>query len=824
MQSEHELMMGEPLYPEDRQVSLMDIGTQVFSRVNPIVAALGWAERFVGTDWVNSTSATNMTGVHTNNNSDLAATLQAVRFTGFMVVFCLGAFWLLLRRLPAVYAHRALEDFANEAPEGHVLDMPAPGNPIGWIWTSSAVEDEEVMKRVGLDALMFIKFFQLCRKVLLVICPTIIVILVPLHWTIGSQLMKNANTGKIEKLDSFSRIGISSLTSTWDIYSSNATVVADMELDNRILCWAHAAMVWFVCAVTVRLIESFHEEFLELRWMWLKARQPPEATTLLVEGIPAQHRSDESLYTYFAKLFSEKAIHRAYVIRRTWTLRRNIAIVARLEAKLKSAREAWEASGHDESTYFDLGSFVTGHRGEAAINALTTQLEEAQEAVKQERVRVEEATKARDPSAVSTSGFITFTSRRWCRLASREQLKANPEAMKLSPPPSPDDVRYDDLATDPAAQTGSQLMEIMLTCCVFIFWVPLTAFLSTFTRLEDLKHYQALAFLNELPEGVQSILEGVLAQLSLKIVLAILPMILMSIINTNFLKSGNEAQLRMQSRYFMFLVVFVVLVSALSQTLLHTLKELVANPTQITLLLSKLPDSSHFYINYLVLGMFTIAMAMIRISPMCKYLLFKTEAATAAETRKSSEPEDQDGDGMGARMAKVSHIMTITLVFCHCSPSITVASLAWFCLAGCVYRWLVLFAETKKPDLGGAFYDMAIKHLYYSLGMYVCLMFVLLMNAPWGPGLPSAAVLICGVVLYNSYGYHCAVNWQTMPFETVVANEEAKQQRGSVASIQQIQEAGKYVQEEIVESKEEAKTTSAEKDAASGKRSDGSSA
>merc|ERR1719330_805197 len=99
-------------------------------------------------------------------------------------------------------------------------------------------------------------------------------------------------------------------------------------------------------------------------------------------------------------------------------------------------------------------------------------------------------------------------------------------------------------------------------------------------------------------------------------------------------------------------------------------------------------------------------------------------------------------------MAYVTHMMTVCLVFCACSPSIIVAAYIWFAFGGHVYRWLVIYAETKKPDLGGAFWDVAIKHLFISCGLYIWLMFVLLIHAPWGDGAPAAAVLLCGVVLY----------------------------------------------------------------------------
>jgi len=782
---------------------------------NPIINILNWLEAQVGNDWQNNTKASDVTGVKQNGDGDLQATIKAVQFTGFMVTACIGVFVLLLNRFPAVFAHRALEEFDEDV----VLPTPSPNNPLSWAAHASAVTDDDAMKLIGLDGIMLAKFLQMCKRVLMVVCPVIFCVLVPVHYCLGSRRMVTSK-GAVVDMDMFSRFGIGTVTNTWDLYAKDPNLVADQEIFNRMLCWVHAALVFFVCGVTVFYISHFQREFLALRWKWLKLMGPPRSTTLLVEGIPPKHRSDQSLTAYFVKLFSEKAVHRAYVIRRTWGLRRQLASVERLEAKLQSAQEAWEASGRSEDARVDLGSFVTGNRGQAAIQQIERQLEEARAALREEREKMAEVEKSTASTAASTSGFVTFTSRRWCRLASREQLKADPTRMKLSKAPAMGDVRFDDLALDHSGQMFSRIMEISLTTLVFIMWIPITGIIASCTSLEELKGYRGMRFLNDLPPTAQEILEGVLAQLALKVVLAILPMLLMAIIETNFLISGNEAQVKMQTRYFMFLVVFVILVSAFSQTLVHTLKEIIADPRRVTVLLAKLPDSAHFYINYIVTAMFTLSMALIRISPFAKFLIFRSEDQTNKQVRESSEPEDQVGDGMGARYAKITHMMTVTLVFCHASPTVTIAALVWFVFAEYVYRWLTLYSEVKKPDLGGAFFDTAIHHVYWSLLLYVFIMLAVMLNAPWGPGLPSLAIMAAGAMVWNSFGHYTGVIWEQMPFETVVEQDAVRQ--ASSSSSLMAEDRDQYVQEECQVPPEEAAQMEKAASAQQAKRSDGS--
>lgn len=57
------------------------------------------------------------------------------------------------------------------------------------------------------------------------------------------------------------------------------------------------------------LIHSAQLSFLEHRFQWLKEIPAPRATTILVENLPKEYRSDEALRFYFLRLFGVEAIH-----------------------------------------------------------------------------------------------------------------------------------------------------------------------------------------------------------------------------------------------------------------------------------------------------------------------------------------------------------------------------------------------------------------------------------------------------------------------------------------------------------------------------------
>merc|ERR1719210_3261778 len=89
---------------------------------------------------------------------------------------------------------------------------------------------------------------------------------------------------------------------------------------------------------------------------------------------------------------------------------------------------------------------------------------------------------------------------------------------------------------------------------------------------------------------------------------------------------------------------------------------------------------------------------------------------------KMSEPEDQDYHGIGGRHARMDIHLIIAIVFCTLDPVVLLIAFIVFGVKRIIYGYLIIFAETKKPDLGGVFWVNSLKHVQYGLVLYVLLM------------------------------------------------------------------------------------------------------
>jgi len=314
--------------------------------------------------------------------------------------------------------------------------------------------------------------------------------------------------------------------------------------------------------------------------------------------------------------------------------------------------------------------------------------------------------------------------------------------------------------------------------------------------MESLEEFiPALKALCDKNQWLQAWLEGVLATFVLKAFMALLPSLLMIIIN-NFLmlKAGSWAQLKLQNRYFWFQVVFVVLVTAIGRSVLTSLKHMIKEPMSImTTLADSLPNASHIYLMYMVAGCFTMCMNLLRIGPLMGYWTFKTMKMEPEEARRKAEPEDQDSDGMGARMAKATLMVTIALVFSTCCPIITILGWLYFGIGERVYKYLMVYAETKKPDLGGSFWVAALNHLIIVLGIYVFLMTSILSSI-------GATKQACVAFLALLWVFHCynklqQLVWESLPFEAIAEIDHATKRKTGGFGVEKTTE--EYVQPEI---------------------------
>ncbi|CAK9063390.1 unnamed protein product [Durusdinium trenchii] len=697
-------------------------------------------------------STSGLVGVKKNADNDLETmrTAAAFNFLSSLVAFIL--FTVARYFFPAVYCKKELTDTQAHHPASiwhQVLEKPFGIGLLDWAFAVNRFQDEEVLKHASLDALMFLEFLSLGRQLALVWSIVLVGLLCPLHVFLHS-------------------VSLTDLNQLLSMTSFNGLILAHLPANEQlILVWAHVFAVWFVVASASRLIYTAQLRFLEQRFIWLKRIPAPRATTLLVEHLPPECRSDLALRFYFVRLFGPEAIVQAYVVRRTDRLR-----------KLFQEHEHCSSQLHLEQVALGDSGTSTSRRTCPCISTvdkeqLRSDLERLKVEISKEQRRVEEAVHQMDLKVCSSAGFVTFSSRRMCMLAVSPQYRADAAQLTVTMPPDPEDVIYEDLAKDPEMQAGGTVTAGVLLLLIFIIWAPMIA--TFLDKVEPL-------ILSVENDQLRRLLQGVMSTGVLKMFMSFLPTLFMAIIhNVLTLKAGAWAQLKLQDWFFAFQMVFVLLVTTIVGTILNVLEKILAHPGEVVYILADaLPGFSDFYINYILLSCFLQVFDLLRTVNLAKYVFYRSRNVEEDEARQLSEPEDQDSDGMGARMAKVALHLVVCTVFASCCPVILLIAWLYFAVGRYTYGFLVIFAETKKPDMGGAFWVKSLRHLFLGLLVYILLMVGLLSRAS-ATREPVLGAL--GSLLLLGFGYFrfSALSWEALPFEAVADLDLLEQQvsRGS---------------------------------------------
>eukprot|EP00429_Kryptoperidinium_foliaceum_P054138 CAMPEP_0176091538 /NCGR_PEP_ID=MMETSP0120_2-20121206/45851_1 /TAXON_ID=160619 /ORGANISM="Kryptoperidinium foliaceum, Strain CCMP 1326" /LENGTH=840 /DNA_ID=CAMNT_0017425435 /DNA_START=1 /DNA_END=2523 /DNA_ORIENTATION=+ len=667
--------------------------------------------------------------VRLNAQGDGRALLGSLIFSGIGALLILMLFTLLRRRAPEVYAR-----------EGASVD--GTNGPKDWWALVRATSPDDEVRAAGLDAWALLEFYRLNIRIIWMIGPPILLVICPAHYvaTRGSP-------------DFLGRLDISGIP------------------DRSAFYWMHAAFVWFVVLSVSFCVSVAHRDFLARRFRWLRSAPSPQATTVMVENIPEALRSDAALKDYFCGrdgLFMRRSeiVADAYIVRKTYQLRPMWEHLQELRRTLSLARSS-RRQGHEESDAEE----------EEKLRQLAQDVRDQEQEVAAERMRVEAAVAVRDPSVCSSSGFVTFTSVLWQRLALKEDFRANKAEFVISAPADPSDVVYENLMADAVGSHTREWLGWLCLLGLFLGWSPVVVFISSWTTLSTIEAYvpladDALRIASDILPFLPSLVEGVLATAALRLFLALLPDILYRIITGCFcVKSGVAAQFRLGRWYFSFLLIFVLLVTTLGRSLVVTAVALAKDPTRIIDLMAVwLPRASHYYFSYMIMGWLTLAWEMTRFANFAVYYSLTAFHGSGPKAAKHfSEPESAASYGMGARMGLASLMFAITIVFSTCSPLMLVFSLVYFSIGRMAYGYLLVHAETRKPDSGGHFWVEAMRQVCFILVLFVLLMTGVLVarfNTFWcGPAFLTLGALPAVYMLWSRLHSY---EWETLPLEEMM--------------------------------------------------------
>mmetsp|Transcript_50841 Transcript_50841/g.93108 ORF Transcript_50841/g.93108 Transcript_50841/m.93108 type:complete len:836 (+) Transcript_50841:119-2626(+) len=654
-------------------------------------------------------SAADATGVSSNAEDDWIVFLSGLATNTALIVLCLIFFLVARRFFPLVYKYPII---CRTAPV-----VPVPGGCCDWSKRSLRVTTDQVQDSAGLDMAMLLEYCHLGMNIMAFLSIPMLLILAPLNFLFGGNA-----AGK----DYLSYLSL-----------------GNVEYGSWIV-WVDCAAVWVVvCIVQINLYQAM-QLFMRHRLRWLQELPPSRANTILVENIPEQCRSDAALKAHFENIFGSNSVRFARCVKLCPGL---TALVEKRDAARKAAEDSMYERAQGRMTNED-------------VRTLQDLAEAADVQVRAKKADVSMIADATTGGINTSTGFVQFHSRSHAELATGAQFSHDIDTWNISMPPPAESILWDSFKTSEGIQIAKKVFGYLLVACLFVGYLPCVIFISNTASLLNL--------------GVlQPLWQAFAPTLGLQIMIAFLPTFLICIFYTFFsLPDAVVAQEMLQHWYFVFQVVFVLLVTAIGPSLFDFLKAPVTQPSDIFRLLGDaLPTATHFYMNFLVLQWASHFANLTRSSQLVKFIFFK-RIMSYGNPKELSEPEDQDYYGIGSRSTRFTINMCIGIVYGTMSPPIIVLTFLNFAVCRLVYGYLIPFAETRKPDLGGTFFVSQLNHTFVGTGIYcICMTGVLLGRADtMVPGAIAGGSLL--YVLWSYQRFTRKFDWVRLPVNKVGAHEK----------------------------------------------------
>eukprot|EP00931_Biecheleriopsis_adriatica_P101037 TRINITY_DN76262_c0_g1_i1.p1 TRINITY_DN76262_c0_g1~~TRINITY_DN76262_c0_g1_i1.p1 ORF type:complete len:738 (-),score=121.91 TRINITY_DN76262_c0_g1_i1:139-2352(-) len=651
--------------------------------------------------------------VHLKSTGDGKAFLTGACTNLMVCAACLVAFSLLRDTFSSVYCFNVKTEATTEK----------TSRLFSWVAGSWKAISNETVDAIGMDSALMVEFCAFVAKLMAAISIPMLLVFCPLHLLYGGGGAK-------------------------DVMASLS--IGNVRPGHSWLFHLHAVGVIWVSFATKSCVFSAQEEFMERRFRWLKNMPSPRANTVVVEGIPKEFRNEEKLRKFFSDRFWPGAVTELCLVKGAKALRelvaaRDAAQAGKLEAELHLQKEGTRPTMR--TSYF--GQKVD------SIDFYSQVVEEKSSLISVERARVKKDSANAVGGVNCSSAFVTFQSRRDVAMACSLRFSSNDFEWIITEAPEASSIRWQDFQLDMHEKHAKGILGYALVATLFICFSPICIAISDAAEAIDVGMFQPMW-------------ASLAPTLGLTVFLSFLPTVLLLICDWCFvLKTSSSAQLYLQVWYFWFLAFFVLFLPTLGTNFQGFAHDLSENPRSVlTLVADKLPASMPFFANFIVLQWSTACIELLRIANLSKFLAFRA-LYPESKAREMAEPEDQDYYGMGGRSARHTINVLVGCIFCSLSPLVAVLALVEVLLQRLVFGYLIVSAETKKPDTGGHFWVASLRQILLGKIFYSALMCgVLLRGSP--SYLPPAVAFAC-----LAYGIGSLVQfdrcfrWQALPFTEI---------------------------------------------------------
>eukprot|EP00038_Savillea_parva_P022804 m.38680 g.38680 ORF g.38680 m.38680 type:complete len:810 (+) comp5690_c0_seq2:75-2504(+) len=614
--------------------------------------------------------------------SNGSAELLAVAIPAIVVAVVMWTIFFLARtRFPNVYAPRA--NWMRHVFQG--VDLP---DGIEFVKTLYNIPEKDVIDKVGADGAVFLRVFKMGLE-LFCVCSVTAIMLIAVN-----------ATGENE-LDGL--IGLS---------------MANIE-DGSSRLWAHCVGMWMNSAIIYYSLWKNYNEILAITQEYKSTKM--RNYSVLVRNVPPDLREEDQLLNYFKEMWQDT--HDAIMARQIGKLVAKTNEYKKVVLDLAKTMAAWEKKQNDpklleagkvpERPRMRRMSVANPAAGLTKVDKIDY-LEEQQRKLRAEIDAMREDVGDQKPSS---SGFVTFTSIATANAAAQTLTALAPGTVEVTMAPEPREVYWPGVIMPPLQRKAAANTITLLKIPLVWGYVIAILFITSLQNLDSLTANPGMGwldFINDLPEAVRGIVQGLIPVILLAVLMALLPVILRIFAQKSGVASESEIQSYVFGTHFTYQVVFVFFLTMLASAIFDALDTVLADPTKIFSILGEtVPGAGNFFIAYVMLqalGAFPGELA--RVAPLILQKFFLRNCALDTERMRIMEPGTID---YGTLLPKQLIIYLIVLAYSVLHPIISFIGVAYFGIGYLTWKHQLINLYTNLCESGGTMWHRIFKFIMVSV-------------------------------------------------------------------------------------------------------------
>ncbi|KAF9430819.1 hypothetical protein BGZ94_003608 [Podila epigama] len=630
-------------------------------------------------------------------------------------LFTLAAFCWLRPRNGVIYAKKY--KYSSEEKRAPKLDE----GYFSWMSPVWSCPDDVLVDKIGLDAVVFIRFIRMCRQVFMAMAVIGCGALLPINAIATLRAMPEGETPK-DKIGMLSIKGIEDLR--W--------------------LWGHVGAIWMFSGILMFAMYHGYITFLKYRIQYFESEAYQEnmaSRTLMLAGLPTSLQSDEKLSAFMGSLGMKDQPVQALVGRKVDKLPELMDKHKEMVTSLEKVMAKYFADPNNlpaKRPTVRLGK-ICGTKVDA-IDYYSQQIEELTDQIEKTRSEISK-------SQPTNYGFVSYATINAAHRVAREL--SNPIVLRqrskmIDPPelflsPVPKDIIWFNVSNPKQLRKSRRvIVNTLFVIGSILFFIPM-GFLTTFAKLDR--------FIGLVPSTkpffernpfVTGLLQSLLPILFMDILFMIIRKLItfLAFFQGNITKSSTDRSTL--AKFYLFFTVNNLIIFALSGTIIgffaqiklilsnfdfssatwDGIKDFIAKQDNIVALLSQnVIDSSLFWVNYMSLRNFGALLDLFQLVSLFFYWVKTT--VTPRENKAMEKPGIFD---FPTFFSAHMFLLTVALLYSVVAPLVLFFAVIYFSLASLVYKYQLMYVFRTKVETGGRLFRVVYNRLLVALVLFQVVM------------------------------------------------------------------------------------------------------